>query len=82
VPVLFGPFMANFKEIAGGILRHEAAIQCQNKDDIAKAVYAIYRDAAYRAALIEKAKVFVYQNRGAKARLSDMLDQTIAQITR
>lgn len=82
VPVLFGPFMANFKEIAGGILRHDAAIQCQNKDDIVRAVYAIYGDAAYRAALIEKAKVFVYQNRGAKARLSEMLDQTIAQIAR
>lgn len=81
VPVMFGPFMANFKEIAEGILRHDAAIQCQNKDDIARAVHAIYRDATYRASLIEKARVFVCQNRGAKARLSEMLDQTIAQIT-
>jgi 3-deoxy-D-manno-octulosonic-acid transferase len=79
VPVMFGPFMANFKEIAGGIIRHGAAIQCQNKDDVARAVYAIYEDAAYRASLIEKAKVFVRQNRGAKAKLSEMLDQAINQ---
>ena len=34
VPVMFGPYMVNFKEIARGVLSHNAAIQCQNKDDI------------------------------------------------
>lgn len=82
VPVLFGPFMANFKEIARGILAHDAAIQCQDKDDIVRAVYAIHENAAYRASLIEKAKAFVRQNRGAKARLSEMLDQAISQTAR
>jgi 3-deoxy-D-manno-octulosonic-acid transferase len=82
VPVMFGPFMANFKEIAGGILQRGAAIQCQNKDDVARAVYALYEDAGYRASLIEKAKVFVCQNRGAKTKLSDMLDQAITQVAR
>jgi 3-deoxy-D-manno-octulosonic-acid transferase len=82
VPALFGPFIANFKEIARGMLAHDAAIQCQDKDEIVKTVYQLYKDAAYGASLVAKAKDFVRRNQGAKARLSKMLDQAITQIVR
>ncbi|MCL7420571.1 MAG: lipid IV(A) 3-deoxy-D-manno-octulosonic acid transferase [Methylobacter sp.] len=82
VPALFGPFIANFKEIAGGMLAHDAAIQCQDKDEIVKTIYQLYKDAAYGASLVAKAKAFVRRNQGAKARLSKMLDQAITQIVR
>lgn len=74
-PVLFGPYMANFKEIAEGVLRQEAAIQCLNKNEIVSAIAALYADPAYRQSLAEKGKSFVRQNQGAISRVFDCLDQ-------
>ncbi|MGZ4996506.1 MAG: lipid IV(A) 3-deoxy-D-manno-octulosonic acid transferase [Methylobacter sp.] len=76
-PVLFGPYMANFKEIAEGVLREGAAIQCQDEGEIINAVTALYVDAEYRQSLAEKGKVFVQQNQGAITRIFDMLSQDI-----
>jgi 3-deoxy-D-manno-octulosonic-acid transferase len=75
VPVMFGPYMANFKEIAGSVLSADAALQCQDKDDIVKGLLALYGQPDYRAALAEKGKAFVFQNQGAIARICDILDQ-------
>lgn len=74
-PVLFGPYMANFKEIAQGALRQGAAIQCQNKNEIISAIAGLYADAAYRQSLAEKGKAFVRQNQGAITRIFGMLNQ-------
>ncbi|MFA6163013.1 MAG: lipid IV(A) 3-deoxy-D-manno-octulosonic acid transferase [Methylobacter sp.] len=79
VPVLFGPYMANFKEIAQGVLQQEAAIQCQNKDDIVSAMTALYADSEYRVQLIEKGKAFVRQNQGASTRICEILDLAISK---
>jgi len=65
VPVLFGPFMNNFKEIAGAALTAGAALQCQNEQDIVQAVLTIYRQPDFKLALVEKGKAFVLRNRGA-----------------
>ncbi|MEI7994649.1 MAG: lipid IV(A) 3-deoxy-D-manno-octulosonic acid transferase [Methylococcaceae bacterium] len=77
VPVMFGPHMANFKEIANGVLNHNGAIQCQNKDDIIHAILALYEQPAYRQELAEKGKTFVLQNQGAVSRICAILDQVI-----
>jgi 3-deoxy-D-manno-octulosonic-acid transferase len=76
-PVLFGPCMANFKEIAEGVLRQDAAIQCQDEGEIINSMIALYVDAEYRQSLVEKGKVFVRQNQGAITRIFDMLIQDI-----
>ncbi len=76
-PVLFGPYMANFKEIAQGVLRHDAAIQCQNKNEIISAIIELYADAASRQSFAEKGRVFVRQNQGAVVRIVDILNQDI-----
>lgn len=77
VPVMFGPYMTNFKEIAREVLKQDAAIQCQNKDDIVIAIYALQAEPLYRKSLNEKGKAFVLQNQGAIARISEILDQDI-----
>jgi len=77
VPVLFGPYMANFKEIAEGVLRQNAAIQCRSKNEIIRAIIALYEDLAYRQSLAEKGKTFVRQNQGAIARIVDAFSQDI-----
>jgi len=76
-PVLFGPYMANFKEIAEGVLRQDAAIQCRDESEIIKAVNALYADLAYRQSLADKGKKFVRRNQGAVTRIFDLLSQDI-----
>ncbi|TAK65081.1 lipid IV(A) 3-deoxy-D-manno-octulosonic acid transferase [Methylobacter sp.] len=76
-PVLFGPYMANFKEIAEGVLQQDAAIQCRNKNEIISAIVALYLDPANRQLLAEKGKAFVRQNQGAITRVFKCLDQDI-----
>ncbi|MGZ5051993.1 MAG: lipid IV(A) 3-deoxy-D-manno-octulosonic acid transferase [Methylobacter sp.] len=76
-PVLFGPYMSNFKAIAEGVLRQNAAIQCQEQADIANAMIALYTDSAYRQSLAEKGKAFIRQNQGSLDKVVDMLGQDI-----
>ena len=80
VPVLFGPYMANFKEIALKALNQGAAIQCQNEEDILNAVLELYKQPESREALAEIGKAFVSQNQGAIARICEILNQIIIQI--
>jgi 3-deoxy-D-manno-octulosonic-acid transferase len=77
IPVMFGPYMTNFKEIARGVLSSNAAIQCRNKEDIVNAMLTLYEQPVYRAALAEKGLLFVRQNQGATARIYAMLNQVI-----
>ena len=75
LPVMFGPYMANFKEIVRGVLNDKAAIQCQNKQDIIDSILVLYEQPDYRKALAEKGKAFVEINQGAMTRIYAMLEQ-------
>lgn len=77
VPVMFGPYMANFKEIADSILKQDAALQCRNKQDIINAMVRLYTEPAYRESLAENGKTFVRHNQGAIAKICAALDQVI-----
>jgi 3-deoxy-D-manno-octulosonic-acid transferase len=79
IPVLFGPHMANFKEIASGALNQGAAIQCQNADEILNTILSLYKQPASREALAERGKAFVSQNQGAIARICEILTQIITK---
>lgn len=74
VPVMFGPYMSNFKEIADGILAHKAALQCQAPEDIAGTVYSLYADSRYRAELAQRGKAFLQANRGAIDTIAELID--------
>lgn len=73
VPVLFGPYMANFKEIADKVLMYKAAIQCQGSEAIISAVQRLYVDIDYRNALVAKGEEFILQNRGVIDKLYKLL---------
>ncbi|TAN67888.1 MAG: 3-deoxy-D-manno-octulosonic acid transferase [Methylobacter sp.] len=76
-PVLFGPYMANFKDIAQGVLRQNAAVQCRDSNEIIRAIIALHANSAYRQSLAEKGRAFVRQNQGAIARVFGLLEQDI-----
>ena len=77
VPVLFGPYMSNFKEIARGILNQQAAIQCVDNDAIVQSVLSLYHQPNERLELVAKGQVFLKQNQGAIARIYAMLEPVI-----
>ena len=77
IPVLFGPYMNNFKEIAKKVLNQRAAIQCQDKDAVVKSILTLYQQPSERLALVANGKRFLKQNQGAVARIFAMLEPTI-----
>jgi len=79
-PIMFGPYMVNFKEIAKNVLDLQAAIQCEDKQALIEIITHLYSDADYRADLAEKAKQFVNKNQGATEATAKLIAQHIAAI--
>jgi len=77
VPVVFGPEMFNFKEIAERILAEQAAVQCGDRQAVVDAILQIKNDADFRTKMTAKAKAFVLRNQGATRRIADMLAQAL-----
>lgn len=77
-PVLFGPWMFNFQEIADRMLADRAAGQCADAEALADAVLALYRDPASGQAMALRAQEFVQANQGATERLIEMLGTGLA----
>ena len=72
-PVMFGPYMENFKEIARQVLQAQAAVQCQHEQDVAAQLLMLYQDPALRHTLVENGHRFIQKNQGA-------LDKTLAML--
>ncbi|PKM10493.1 MAG: 3-deoxy-D-manno-octulosonic acid transferase [Gammaproteobacteria bacterium HGW-Gammaproteobacteria-3] len=81
VPILFGPYMDNFREIERNILAHQAAIQCPDKAAISEAVRSLNADANKSRELSVRGRQFVEQNRGALARVVRLLSEALAAET-
>jgi len=65
VPIMFGPYMINFKDISKNVLDLKAAIQCVDKKALIDTVMHLYVDDEDRDALAARAKQFVASNQGA-----------------
>ncbi len=77
VPVMFGPYMVNFKEIADNVLSQQAAIQCQNEAQIIEHLLKLYKDEPIRNALVSKGTAFIERNKGATEKIMAELEQRI-----
>jgi len=67
-PIVFGPHMQNFAEIADTFLRNQAAVQVTDTADLAATVVRLIGDSVERARLGAAARALVEANRGAKPR--------------
>lgn len=76
-PIMFGPYMVNFKEIAKNVLDLNAAIQCEDRQELIEAITRLYSDANYRTDLAVKAKQFVNKNQGATESTAKLIAQHI-----
>jgi len=77
-PIMFGPYMVNFKEIAKNVLDLNAAIQCEDKQALIEAITHLYSDADYRIDIAAKAKQFVNKNQGATEATAKLIAQHIS----
>ncbi len=67
-PVIFGPHMQNFKEIAETFLANDAALQVRTDQELDDTILGLVRDPVHRARLGAAARALVEANRGAKPR--------------
>jgi 3-deoxy-D-manno-octulosonic-acid transferase len=73
-PIVFGPHMENFAEIAAAFIANGAAVQLRSERELDEAVVSLMDDPVRRARLGAAARALVDANRGAK-------DKTLAVIT-
>ena len=74
-PIVFGPYMQNFAEIAGTFLQNHAAVQVSGQGELADVLVRLIGDPVERARLAAAARALVEANRGAKQRtLAAMAD--------
>jgi 3-deoxy-D-manno-octulosonic-acid transferase len=76
-PVIFGPHMQNFKEIAEAFLANGAAIQVSSDRELDDAILALVRDPVHRARLGAAARALVEANRGAKGKTLAVIEELL-----
>jgi 3-deoxy-D-manno-octulosonic-acid transferase len=67
-PIVFGPHMENFAEIAAAFLAHQAAVQVPDAAALTTTIVRLVGDSVERARLGAAARALVEANRGAKER--------------
>jgi 3-deoxy-D-manno-octulosonic-acid transferase len=76
-PIVFGPHMQNFREIAETFVANDAAIQVQTERDLDAAILSLVRDPVHRARLGAAARALVEANRGAKDKTLAVLGELL-----
>ena len=78
-PPIFGPYMANFRDMAGQYYSQGAGVQVASSADLAAAWIKLIRDEALANRMGEKAKNLAQQNRGATDRCLQRIESILAQ---
>ncbi len=77
-PVLFGPYMDNFRDIVSLFLKKEAAIQVENQEELAHATRLLLEDEALRRSLGEKARELILENQGVVRRHLELVERFLS----
>lgn len=67
-PIVFGPHMQNFAEIAAAFVEHDAAVQVRTPGELEDTLLALLGDPVRRASLGAAARALVEANRGARGK--------------
>jgi 3-deoxy-D-manno-octulosonic-acid transferase len=76
-PIVFGPHMQNFAEIAHTFLEHGAAIQVRHGRELETTLLELLGDPVRRASLGAAARALVEANRGARGKTLDVIAQVL-----
>ena len=69
-PVLHGPHMANFRDVASQAERAGASLVCRNQQELGQTIQTLLADPARRAQMGDAARRLVEANRGASERMA------------
>ena len=81
-PIVIGPHMENFKEIAETFLASQAALEVRNERELEIAITALMADGVRRAHLGAAARALIEANRGAKDRTVAVISQLLPERSR
>jgi 3-deoxy-D-manno-octulosonic-acid transferase len=76
-PIVFGPHMHNFREIAEAFLTNRAAVQVQTDRELEEVLRNLITDPVRRASLGAAARALVEANRGAKDKTMMVLSELL-----
>ena len=76
-PIVFGPHMQNFAEIAEAFVSNQAAVQVRGVGELADVCIRLVGDPVERARLGAAARAMVEANRGAKPRTFDAIAELL-----
>jgi len=82
VPVLFGPSMENFAEIARMVLAAGAGLQVNNAQDLARACLELFCDPTRLATMSQAASKLLQQNRGAATHTLERITALLVELER
>jgi 3-deoxy-D-manno-octulosonic-acid transferase len=76
-PIVFGPYMGNFAEIAEAFLNNQAAIEVRDGAELGEVCVRLLSDSVERARLGAAARALVEANRGAKPRTLEAIEDLL-----
>jgi 3-deoxy-D-manno-octulosonic-acid transferase len=76
-PIVFGPYMQNFREIADVFLANDAAVQVQSDRELDDVLLQLVTDPVRRARLGAAARALVEANRGAKGKTLAVIGEVL-----
>ncbi|MGQ0336074.1 lipid IV(A) 3-deoxy-D-manno-octulosonic acid transferase [Halomonas elongata] len=79
VPVLTGPELANFEDVAETLREHQALVEVADGEALAAALLRLFDEPAERQRLAEAGRTVVEANRGALARTLDGLETLLSR---
>jgi 3-deoxy-D-manno-octulosonic-acid transferase len=78
-PILFGPHMSNFKEMAAMFLEADAGVEVASREVLQDVIGELIRDPARRSELGENARDLVQANRGAGRRTLEVAREALGE---
>ena len=79
VPIMFGPYTSNFKDIVHGLIAANAALECHDKEALVSNLLMLYQQSSYRTMLVENAKDFLIRNQGATDKICKTLSLAMVE---
>jgi 3-deoxy-D-manno-octulosonic-acid transferase len=76
-PIVFGPYMQNFAEIAAAFVEQGAAVQIRHPRELPAVLLDLLGDPVRRASLGAAARALVEANRGARARTLEAIAELL-----
>jgi len=77
VPVVHGPHVENFRQMAEELQRNELAFPVNNADEITTVMTTLLQDASKRATLAKKSSSWIQAQKGASQRMAELILETL-----